>query len=57
MRLPNLTLWCTENGPPRGPDLSLSGAFPKLETLELRTEASLEWISLLQETTRHTFSG
>lgn len=57
VRLPKLTSWCTRNGPPSEPNLSLSDAFLKLETLQLRTEASLEWLPIFEETARHTSSG
>ena len=44
MKLSKLTLWEAVNGPPRVSDLPLSNAFPQLETLELLTKTSLEWI-------------
>ena len=57
MRLPKLTSWRAMNGPPRGLDLSLSYPFPQLEILELRTEASLEWLPPPEASARRTSPG
>lgn len=57
MRLPKLTSWRAMNGPPTGFNLSLPYPFPQLETLELRTEASLEWLPVFKESARITSSG
>jgi hypothetical protein len=57
IKLPKLTSWKTVNGPPRTSDLSLSDAFPQLETLKLLTEASLEWIPFLGAISRHPSLG
>ena len=57
MRLPKLTTWAAWNGPPMVPALSLSDAFPQLETLDLYTNESLQWLPLFEATARHTSSG
>ena len=57
MQLPKLAKWVARSGPPRIPDLSVSDAFPQLDTLELHTEASLEWIPFLGANAYRTFSG
>jgi len=56
MQLPNLTEWYTMNGPPRVSDLSPSGAFLKLDLLQLCEEASLGWLPLFEVTARRTSS-
>lgn len=45
------------NGQPRVSDPSLSNPFPQLETLELLTEASLEWIPFFEAISRRASSG
>lgn len=57
MKLPKLTLWKAVNGPPRVSDLHLSNTFPQLETLELITEESLEWIPFFGAISRHASSS
>jgi len=52
MTLPNLTSWDARNGPPTVSDLSPFGVFPQLETLNLHTDASLEWLSFFEATPR-----
>ena len=53
MQLPNLDTWLAMNGPPRIPNLSLTGIFPKLNDLSLVSESSLEWLTLLTTAARH----
>ena len=45
------------DGPPRVSDLHLSNTFPQLETLELITEESLEWIPFFGAISRHASSS
>ena len=55
MKLPNLRVWVTEQGPPQVTDLIRHGIpdgptslFPSLEKLDIRSEASLEWLPLFE---------
>ena len=57
MQLPELTSWTTVNGPPRASGSSPSDTFPKLETLQLYTEASVGWIPFFGANARRTSSG
>ena len=56
-KLPKPTSWGAMNGQPRVSDPSLSNPFPQLETLELLTEASLEWIPFFETISRPASSG
>jgi hypothetical protein len=50
MKLPNLYVWATGQGPPQMADLIRLGVaplFPSLEVLDLRGGEALEWLSLL----------
>lgn len=57
MKLPNLRVWVTEQGPPPVTDLIHNGLpddvaslFPSLEVFKLKCEAALEWLSLFEAT-------
>ena len=61
MKLPNLCIWVTKQGPPRVTDLIRHGVpdgvtslFPSLEKLDMRSEAALEWLSLLEAAKKRT---
>jgi len=57
MQLPNLTAWRPMDGPPKAPDLSPCDAFPKLKTLWLESEVSLQWLPFFAATARRIPSG
>ena len=57
MQLPKIAEWIAWSGPPRTPDLSVPDPFPQLETLELYTETSPEWLPSFEADSRRTFSG
>ena len=55
MRLPNLRVWVTKQGPPQVTDLihhgvpdEVTSLFPSLNVLDLKGEAALEWLSLFE---------
>ena len=61
MKLPNLRVWATEQGPPQVADLIHNGLpdgvaslFPSLGVLELKREAAFEWLSLFEATKNGT---
>ncbi|KAF9647873.1 hypothetical protein BDM02DRAFT_2493453 [Thelephora ganbajun] len=61
MKLPNLRVWATEQGPPQVTNLIHhgfpSGAtsfFPSLKAIDLRSEAALEWLSLFEAAKKRT---
>jgi hypothetical protein len=60
MKLPNLCIWATRQGPPQVTDLIRHGvpdgvtSFPSLEVLDMRSEAGLEWLPLLEATKNRT---
>ena len=61
MKLPNLDIWVTEQGPPQVTDLIRHGVpdgvfslFPSLKGLNLRGEAALGWLTLFETTKDRT---
>jgi hypothetical protein len=61
MKLPNLRVWVTDQGPPQVTDLihhgvpdGVTSLFPSLIILELKGEAALEWLSPFNTTNNGT---
>jgi hypothetical protein len=61
MKLPNLRVWVTNQGPPQVTDLihrgvpdGVASLFPSLTILDLGGEAALEWLSLFEATKNGT---
>ena len=61
MRLPNLRVWVTRQGPPQVTDLihhgvpdGVASLFPSLNALDLNGEVALEWLSLFEATNNGT---